>query len=121
MMKSLLTVSAIFEFAIGIGLLVMPAALTPLLLGYTIQDPAVKIICGITGAALMSIAMACWMVRSVALQAKLMAKALLFYNIVACLVLLFAVLGMSLTGIGLWPAIAAHAGLAVWCVVALRN
>lgn len=120
-MKSLFTVSAIFEFVVGIGLLVMPTALTPLLLGYTIQDPAVKIICGVTGAALMSLAMACWLVRNIAPQAKLMVPVLLFYNIVACLVLLFGALGMSLAGIGLWPAIAAHAGLAVWCVFALRN
>lgn len=114
-MKSLLTVSAFFEGLVGISLMVMPAVVTPLLLGYTIQDPAVKIICGITGAALVTLAIGCWSSRNSIPQAAMMCKAMFFYNVAASLVLLYAALGLDLSGIGLWPAIIAHAGLAVWC------
>lgn len=118
MMKQLLTVSAIFEFVVGIGLMVMPAAVTPLLLGYTIQEPAVIIICGVTGAALMTIALACWLLRNGGTQAKLMVWVMLCYNLLAGLVLVYGALGLKLSGMGMWPAIIAHIGLAAWCVLA---
>ena len=33
----------------------------------------------------------------------------------------YAGLGLGLSGIGLWPAVALHSTLAVWCVACLKN
>ena len=120
-MKSLLTITALFEAGTGVALMLFPASIVPVLLGIPFSDDSLHIVSGITGSALIALAIACWLFRNAGPPAALMVKAMLGYNIVASLVLLYAGLGLSLSAIGLWPAIIIHTGLAVWCIASLRK
>lgn len=120
-MKSLLTTTAFFEGATGIALIVMPSMVVPFLLGIPFSEPGLSVVSGITGAALISIATASWLYRNTGLQANMMVKSILLYNLTASLVLLYGGLGLHLPGIGLWPAFIVHIGLATWCIFSLRK
>jgi hypothetical protein len=54
-MKKLLTITAIIEFATGLGLLAAPATLAQLLLGGTLDTPAALTVARVGGAALLAI------------------------------------------------------------------
>ncbi len=120
-MKSLLTATALFEGTTGLALIAIPSTIVPLLLGISFSDDNLHVVSGVTGAALVSLAVACWLSRNNGPQTTLIIKSMLCYNILAGLILLYAALGLNLTGVGLWPAIVVHIGLAVWSIVALQK
>ncbi len=117
-MKSLLTVTALFELATGALLESDPSAASRVLLGAPLDSPAAAVIARVLGAALIAIAAACWFGRDRPGDGLL--GGLLIYNLGAVAALGDARIGPGLSGPGLWPAIMAHAALAVWCVVCLR-
>ena len=119
-MKSLLIVTGVFETTTGIALIAVPSTIVPMLLGIPFSDDALHVVSGITGAALIALGMACWLSRNSGPQATIILKSILGYNILASLILLYAALGLSLSGMGLWPVILVHIGLAVWCIIALQ-
>jgi hypothetical protein len=47
--------------------------------------------------------------------------AMLLYNCAAVAVLASAGVGARLVGVLMWPAVALHSALAVWCIACLRN
>ena len=119
-MKLLLTLTALFEALTGIGLIVFPFRVISLLIG-TLPDGAVVVtLARIAGAALISLAIACWLLRNNAAATGIV-KAMLFYNLAAAVSLLYASIGDKLSGTGLWPAVLLHAGLAVWCFIVLSQ
>jgi len=120
-MKTLLSITALFECLTGIALIAIPSTTVPMLLGIPFDDDRLHVISGITGAAMISIALACWLFRNSGPEAIPMVKAALFYNCAAGLILLYGALGLGLSGIGLWPAAMAHCVLAIWCVLVLRK
>jgi len=74
------------------------------------------------GAALLSLGMACWWAANDpdSRAAEGVVKAMLLYDVAAAVLLAHA--GTSgFTGIVLWPAIAVHAAMAVWCFVGPPN
>ncbi len=90
-MKKLLAVSAAAEMTIGIALLTVPAWVASVLLGVPLDD-----------------------------RAGLVA-AMLLYDVAGFTVLIWARLGSGMTGVGLLPVAALHAGMAAWCIACLLS
>jgi hypothetical protein len=118
-MKKLLTVTSIFEGVTGLALMTAPTLVVSLLLGAPLVEPAGIFVCRLTGASLLTLAMVCWLNKS-ELQASGLVKALLFYNVAAAFLLVYASLN-GFPGLGIWPASLLHFGLAAWCIKYLQN
>lgn len=117
-MKRLLTLTAILEAGTGLALLVAPSVVARLLLGTTLEAPAALTVARVAGAALLALALACWLARE---NGRALVAAMLLYNVAAVAILAHAGLGLALSGIGLWPAVALHFAMAVWCFACLRQ
>jgi hypothetical protein len=122
-MKTLLIVTAVVEAATGLALLGLPSLVVSLLLGGSLDTPAALVVARVTGAALLSLGVACWLARNdeKSRAAVGVVTAMLMYNVAAVAVLAYASIGLGLSGIGLWPAVLLHAALAAWCIACLRN
>jgi hypothetical protein len=121
--KSLLAVTGAIEAATGLVLLVAPSVLVELLLGAALGTPASETVSRVAGAALLALGVACWIAREDAAghAAKGLVVAMLLYNVVVVAVLVLARTRLGLFGIGLWPVVLAHTGLAAWCVACLST
>jgi hypothetical protein len=119
-MKILLTFTAIVEGLTGLSLVAAPSTVVWVLTGTSLEGVEVMTLARITGAALFSLATACFLSRNNA-GARGAMKAVLFYNVATAVVLLYAAIVYKLSGIGLWPAAMLHTGLVVWCFVSLRQ
>jgi hypothetical protein len=120
-MKLLLIVSAVFEAGIGIGLLSVPSAVAQVLLGTTLDTPAALTVARVAGAALLALALACWLARqdTQSYAARGLVSAMVLYNLGAAIILAAAGIRSQLAGIGLWPAGILHVAMTVWCVTSL--
>lgn len=116
--RILLIVSSVIEAAIGLALVLSPSVPVSLLLGASLDAPVALVAARIAGAALLSLAVACWLARNDSLSpvATGLVTALLVYNAAAVAVLVHAGTGLGLSGVGLWPTVVLHAALAVWCI-----
>jgi hypothetical protein len=123
MSKTLLQVSAAVEVGAGVALILVPSAIVDLLIGGMLDSPAALAVARLAGAALVTLGLICWFASrdSASRAAAGVVAALAFYNAAAVGVLLYARFGMDLSAVGLWPAIALHAGLAAWCLACVRR
>ena len=121
-MKALLITTAIGEIATGIALLAVPALVASILLAAALDAPAGLALARVAGMALLALGVVCWMARDDAQSraARGVVAAMLLYNAGAVAVLVYAGMGLGLSGIGLWPVVLLHAALAGWCLVCLR-
>ena len=122
-MKALLIVTAAAETATGLALAGVPSLVISLLLGGSLDTPAALVVARMTGAALISLGVACWLARNdcASRAARGPVGALLFYNAAAVAVLVYAGAGLGLRGIGLWPTVVLHGVMAGWCAgIAMR-
>jgi hypothetical protein len=121
--RSLFISTALIEAGAGLSLLISPAFATWLLLGVRTPSPEALVVGRVGGAALLAIGVACWFARddygSRAQHGLLWA--MLVYNAGACAVLAFAGSAPSAAGVGLWPGVGIHAGMAVWCGLNLKT
>lgn len=87
-LSRLLGIGAILEAPVGLGLLIVPSAITSLLLGTPLSGTGV-VVARLAGGALLSLGVACWFARStpIARAGVGVAGALLIYNVVACVTL----------------------------------
>jgi len=121
-MKTFLTVTAIIEAGAGLALLGVPSLTASLLLGTPLDSPAAVSLARIGGAAILALALVCWLARPDAesLASRGLIIAMLFYNFAVAAVL--AVAGIDgLHGVLLWPAVAFHAAMGAWCIARLRS
>src|SRR5215475_4919008 len=107
----------------GLCLLSLPTVVFAMILG--LEHPKVDtILVGrLAGAALFAIGVASWIARSDTLtHAHLgLLIGVLVYNALASILLAFAGVILQMTGTLLWPAVALHGALAVWCLSCLRS
>jgi hypothetical protein len=119
----LLIVTAFGEGGIGLLLLILPSVPQALLLGTNQASPEATFFARTAGAGLLAIGVACWLGRSDTFgpaQLGLITGALVYDAAVVAL-LAYTGLFLNLVGIALWPAVALHAALAVWCIFCLRK
>lgn len=120
-MKTLCTASAVIEAGAGVALMAFPSVVVKLLLGSPLEAPVAVMTGRLTGAALFTLGIGCWLARGdvQSRAARGLVAAMTFYNLAAVAVFLFAGLGAKLAGIALWPVVIIHAAMAVWCVANL--
>jgi hypothetical protein len=116
----LFTVIAFFEGITGLALLVVPSFFVSIVLGATLSESSGILIGRLTGVALLSLSIGCWSYRSENQNAAGICKALLFYNMAAAGLLIYASL-TGFSGLGLWPAAVLHIGLGIWCIQTLQK
>jgi hypothetical protein len=121
--RTLLVVTALAETGVGVTLLLSPPLVAGLLLGVPLDAPAALIVGRIAGAALLSLGAACWLARDdgPSRARRGLVAAMLLYNSAAVVVLANAGASVRLVGVLMWPAVALHAVLAVWCIACLRS
>ena len=116
--KRLLIVTAIIEVGVGLALLISPALTAWILIGASFDTPADSIVGRVGGAAILSLALACWCARNDehSRSANGIVSAMLLYNVATAATLIYAGTGLRLSGIGLWPAVVIHTAMSVWCL-----
>jgi hypothetical protein len=120
--KLLLLVTAFVEAATGLCLLFLPTVLFAVLLGLEHASVDAIFVGRIAGAALVAISVASWMARADAFTAAHLGllTGILIYDAAATMLLAYAGAVLKMIGVLLWPAVALHAILAVWCLSCLR-
>jgi hypothetical protein len=121
--KMLQTVTAIIEAGAGLALLAVPSLTSSLLLGTPLDSLAATNLARVGGAAIIALAVVCWLARrgEDSLAVRGLVFAMLFYNIAVAAVLVFASISDGLHGVLLWPAVAFHVAMGVWCVADLSR
>ena len=114
-MKKLLMLVAVSEALTGLVLLVYPPIVVRLLFGSVIAGAGV-LMSQLTGLGLIALGVACWPDRD-PLRASL---GMLTWSIFAMFYLVYAGIDRG-AGILLWPAVAAHAGIALLLIRAWRK
>jgi hypothetical protein len=119
--KWLLIVTAFVEVGTGLFLLFLPSIPLALLLGVSLAAPEAVFIARVAGAALLALGVASCLARSDPHgPAQLgVLTGVLIYDGAAAALLAYAGLVLRMAGIALWPAVALHTALAVWCVACL--
>ncbi len=122
-MKNLLTVTAVIEGVTGLLLVVVPSLVAKLLLGSSLDGAVPLTVARLTGLALLTVTVACWLARldEGTRAANGVVTAMLLYNVGTALLLIYAGVGLRLSGICLWPAVLLHALMAAWCIMQLRT
>ena len=122
MTKALLILTAIFEAATGLLLIIWPSEVLALLFG-----PKAGIPLGLTGArvagvVLLILGIACWLTRDRTQRpaGTRMVATMLTYNVAVAAALAAAGIHYG-HGMVLWAAVIAHVALAAWCVASLRR
>jgi hypothetical protein len=90
----------------------MPAFVASILLGDALSDPAAIIISRRTGAALVTIAFACWLSAGTS-HAFILIKAMTGYNVMATTLLLYAGVVEKISGVALWSVVFLHVGMVI--------
>jgi hypothetical protein len=122
-MRTLLATTAVLEAVPGLGLVALPSAVASLMLGAPLEAPAAVAVARIAGLALLTLGVACWLARhdDRSPSAKGLVGAMVLYNVGVIAVLVYCAVGAETAGIALWPTVAAHAALGLWCIARLRG
>jgi hypothetical protein len=119
-LKTLLSLTAILEGTTGLALLFAPALVVSILLGSSLVEPSGILVGRLTGLALISLTIMCWLYRGEENHAGGVVKVVLFYNVATATLLVYA--GTSgFPGVAIWSVSLLHAGMAIWCMTLLRK
>jgi hypothetical protein len=118
--KKFLTLTAILEGLTGIALIAIPGTIGFILLGTPPNGPGTTIISMIAGAAILSLALICWLLRKISSPQKLV-MGMLVYNCVIIAIALYGIFIFGLSEPGLWMIILFHSGLSVWGVITIQS
>ena len=120
-MKKLLIVTAVIEGATGLMLVAAPSVVTWLLLSSSLDGSVSLIVARLTGLALLTLTVACWLARldGETRAATGLVTAMVLYNVGATILLAYAGLGLRFYGILLWPAVLLHTAMSIWCIMQL--
>jgi hypothetical protein len=123
MTRTLLILTAIFEAATGLLLMIWPSEVLALLFGPNPAIPLGSTGGRVAGVVLLFLGIACWMTRDHGQRpsGKRMVSTMLTYNVAVAAALAAVGVRYGLHGIVLWLAVIAHVALAVWCVASLRR
>ena len=106
----------------GVACLAVPNLTSELLFG---RPPATLLefaLARLVGAAILSLALACWFAARDSGFATLgVVKAMLFYDVIVIIILLYARFELGLAGTLLWPAVVIHIMLGAWCILELQR
>lgn len=120
MLKKLLAFAAFAEFATGLAVLIDPAIVVTLLLGAEITGVGIPV-ARCFGIALLALGPACWPGASNVQTDSGAFRAMLVYNALIALFLVYLFVVGHLGGALLWPAVALHAGVALLLVWTWRS
>ena len=112
----LLTFSAAVECATGLALMVAPSLVVRLLLGAELSNAAAISLGRVAGFALLALGLAVWPARNQVDVTPAALRAMLSYNSLTALYLLYLGLAGELFGPLLWPAVALHGVIALLLV-----
>jgi hypothetical protein len=118
-----LIVTALVEAGTGLLLLVWPALVLALLFGWRPAAPEALVVARVSGAGVLSIAVASWVAsRDARPRAQLGVLAgVLTYNVVGAAALVIAGAVSKMAGVLLWPAVVCHVALAAWSAACVRG
>ena len=122
-MKNLFILTAVIEAGAGLVFFLLPSVAATLLFGSPLDAPVAFMVTRLTGAALITLGIACWLAR-LDLESRAAAglvAAMLFYNLAALFILAYAGFGLGLVGATLWLGVGLHSAMAVWCFACLRT
>ena len=115
--SELLVVSAVIELGAGVALLARPSSSVKRLLGARLDTAADRTLGRLAGAALLALGVACALAWRDAQgpAARPVIGGMLAYNVGALVVLGVAGIRNRPVGRALWPAVALHAVMTIWC------
>jgi hypothetical protein len=119
-MRFLLKSTAIIEGLTGLAFIFIPNMLTNLLLGLSIVEVSGLIVSMVTGSALLSIAIVCWLI-SENNDARPVVKGLMFYNIAVVGIVIYSGLYFSLYNVFFFAIACFHFSYAIWCLLIVRK
>lgn len=119
--KRLFVVSAVLEVGAGVAIAVAPSLAVSMLLGTVFDSQADLTVGRLTGAALLTLGVACWLARDDedSRAAHGLVAAMTIYNIGAVVVLAIAGASSGTKAPVLWGVVLLHLAMAVWCIVCL--
>ena len=120
-MRTLLLAKAVVEGLAGLLLLLFPSQAVSLLVGAPLKDPSGYVLGRIAAAALLALGIACWVARdeSKSRAAAGLILALVLYDAIVVVLLVYVYLVAGNSGLILWPAVVLHLGLGAWSVLCL--
>jgi hypothetical protein len=117
-MKLFLKVTAVFEGLTGLALIFAPQLVIQMLFLSSLEETGGIIIARIGGAAILIIALLCWMTKEIFL---LLIKLLLIYNIFVILITLYSLWDYGIQRSGLVIILLFHFVFAIWGFIVSRK
>lgn len=122
-MKRLLVTTAAIETGAGAALVGIPSATMAVLFGPSPEAPPPTAVVRVLGAALVVLGVLCWLAGRETRKpcARRMVAAMSVYNLAAAALLVAIGVTAPKAGTLLWPTVALHAAMGLWCVSQLRR